>query len=87
MWLPTPVYERLPQFFLLLGLLFVANGLYLGFDYGMAFVYIGFGIWCSAYGVGIFIVRKVRRSQPATADAANDSEIEESVTPLAGHNG
>ncbi len=83
MWLPTPVYERLPQFFLLLGLLFVANGLYLGFDFGVAFVYIGFGMWCSAYGVGIFIVRMVRRSQPATANAANDSEIEESVTAAA----
>ena len=79
MWLPTPVYERLPQFFLLLGLLFVSNGLYVGFEFAIAFVYIGFGIWCSTYGVGIFIVRMVRRSQPATADAANDSEIEESV--------
>jgi hypothetical protein len=78
MWLPTPVYERLPQFFLLLGLLFVSNGLYLGFDFGVAFVYIGFGMWCSAYGVGIFVVRMVRRSQPATVDAANDSVIEES---------
>lgn len=61
MWLPTPLYERLPQFFFLLGLLFVAKGLYVGFSIGIAFVYFGFGLWCSAYGIGIYVVRLVRR--------------------------
>ena len=82
MWLPTPVYERLPQFFFLLGLLFFANGLYVGFDYGISFVYVGFGLWCSAYGVGIFIVRMVRRSAPDVQDTATD-EPEQSVPPNA----
>ena len=72
MWLPTPVYERLPQFFFLLGLLFIANGLYLGFDFSIAYVYFGFGLWCSAYGVGIFVVRLVRRSNAENAGAMQD---------------
>ena len=66
MWLPTPVYERLPQFFFLLGLLFVGNVLYISFDFSISFVYIGFGLWCSAYGIGIFVVRTIRRAKPAT---------------------
>ena len=33
MWLAKPIYERLPQFYFLFGLLVVAGGLYLGFDF------------------------------------------------------
>ena len=67
MWLPTPVYERIPQFFFLLGLLFIANGLYLGFDFSIAFLYMAIGAMSSLYGLGIFIVRTISRSHPPTA--------------------
>jgi len=80
MWLPTPVYERLPQFFFLLGLLFIANGLYISFDFSISFVYIGFGLWCSAYGIGIFVVRTIRRTQPA-AESAEIEAIPTDATP------
>ena len=46
MWLPTPIYERIPQFWLLLGLLFMSSGTYLGFDYSLSFVYFGVGFAC-----------------------------------------
>jgi hypothetical protein len=76
MWLPSLVYERLPQFFFLLGLLFVANGLYLGFDATIAFVYIGFGLWCCAYGVFIFVLRVIRRSRAvAHADSTPSATL------------
>jgi hypothetical protein len=57
MWLPTPVYERIPQFWFLLGLLFIANGLYVGLDipFALASVFAGFG--CCAVGIGVAIIR------------------------------
>lgn len=68
MWLPTPVYERIPQFFFLLGLLFIANGLYLGFDFAISFAYFGVGALSGAYGIGVFLVRKASRSTSTDAD-------------------
>ena len=75
MWLPTPVYERIPQFFFLLGLLFIANGLYLGFDFAISFAYIAVGTLSSAYGLGVFVVRRVSRSQ------AVEAQTEEQAAP------
>jgi hypothetical protein len=73
MWLPTPVYERIPQFWFLMGLLFIANGLYLGIDFAISLGYITVGVLCCAYGVGIALIRMRRRknksvsSEPQTA--------------------
>ena len=70
MWLPTPVYERIPQFYFLLGLLFTANGLYIGFDFSIAFVYFAAGMLCSSYGIAIFLMRLASRSKPAASATA-----------------
>jgi len=73
MWLPTPVYERIPQFWFLLGLLFVADGLYVGLDipFAIASVFVGFG--CCAYGVGIAILRS-RYRQDKSSEGTSDDE-------------
>lgn len=77
MWLPRPVYERVPQFYFLVGLLFMANGLYLGFEFVLAFYYIGFGLISCCYGVAIFMMRLQNRcresSSQATATTASTS--------------
>jgi len=71
MWLPTPIYERIPQFWFLIGLLFIAGGLYLGIDFGISLAYIAIGLVSCAKGIGIAIIRMhYRRGQ--TMD--NDSE-------------
>jgi cbb3-type cytochrome oxidase subunit 3 len=57
MWLPTPIYERIPQFWLLLGLLFMSSGTYLGFDYSLSFVYFGVGFVCCIWSLWIFSMR------------------------------
>jgi len=57
MWLPTTIYERIPQFWFLLGLLFMSSGTYLGFDYGLSFLYFGVGFACSIWGLMIFSMR------------------------------
>lgn len=41
----------------LLGLLFNAAGLYLGFDYALTFVYLMVGWFCCAYGLTLYIFR------------------------------
>lgn len=64
MWLPTPIYERIPQFWLLLGLLFMSSGTYLGFDYSLSFLYFGAGFICCIWSLWIFSMRlKARRDQ------------------------
>jgi hypothetical protein len=70
MWLPPPIYERIPQFWFLLGLLFISTGLYLGFEFALSFWYIAVGLSCCAYGVGIFLTRLTHRQRPQTAEQA-----------------
>ena len=64
MWLPGPVYERVPQFWLLLGILFMTSGAYLGFDYELTFLYFGVGVLCVVWSIGIFVVRSRNRCDP-----------------------
>ena len=71
MWLPSPIYERIPQFWFLLGLLFIATGLYLGFEFALSFWYIAVGFSCCSYAVGIFLVRMRSRQAPQSAVQAN----------------
>ena len=64
MWLPGPFYERVPQFWLMLGLLFIATGTYLGFDYEFTFLYIGVGLVCVVWSIGVVVVRSKNRHNP-----------------------
>jgi hypothetical protein len=63
MWLPTPIYERIPQFWLLLGLLFMSSGTYLGFDYALSFVYFGVGFVCCVWGLWVYSMRLRTRQE------------------------
>lgn len=63
MWLPTPVYERIPQFYVLVGMLFFSNGLYLGIEFEITLYYLGAGILSFLYGPGVFTMRFVRRQR------------------------
>ena len=66
MRLVTIVFERLPMVWLLLGLLFIATGLYLGFDYKVTFVYLIVGAFCSLYGLLLFIFLRIERPRKST---------------------
>jgi len=67
MQLFTIVFERLPIVWFLLGLLFNALGLYLGFEHSFAFVYMATGWFCCAYGLALFVLRL--QAGPATSAA------------------
>lgn len=47
----------------LLGLLFNAAGLYLGFEHGLSFVYFILGLFCCAYGVSVFVLQRVQKAE------------------------
>jgi len=75
MWLPTPIYERIPQFWFLLGLVFFTAGLYLGFEFAPTIWIVGIGFVCCMYGVGIFLVRlRHRRTTQITEQTIGSVE-------------
>ena len=87
MWIPTPVYERIPQFWLLLGLLFMSSGTYLGFDYSLSFAYFGAGFACCIWSLWIFSMRlKARRNQrkyPILETAEDQPAVDAGAEPAA----
>lgn len=61
------VFERIPLVWLLLGLLFFATGLYLGFDNSYSFVYLIVGGGCCAYGGAIMLFRLMEKPKQTSA--------------------
>lgn len=73
MWLPTPIYERLPIFWIVLGLLFIAGGLYIGLEFSPALGYITVGIACFFAGIAVAGIRaKYRRYHADVSQTAED---------------
>jgi len=76
MWLPTPMYERTPQLWLLMAVLFIVLGLYIGFDYKLTYFYVALGIICGVRGLQVLRMRKsFRRTASDEADANEDTLI------------
>ncbi len=83
MWLPDTVYARVPRFWLLMGLLFFAFGLYLGFEYDLIFVYLATGAFCVLRSLWIFKIRREFRkipfktiNEPTSAETPADQSAE-----------
>ena len=57
MWSSQNILERAPMVWFLLGLLFNAGGLYIGFESGLFLVYMMIGWFCCAYGAALFVFR------------------------------
>ena len=58
MQLFTIVFERLPMVWFLLGLLFNALGLYVGFENPIVFVYLILGWGCCVYGLALYVLHR-----------------------------
>lgn len=63
----TIVFERLPMVWVLLGLLFNALGLYLGFENSFSFLYLVVGWFCCAYGAALFVLQFRERPKDTKA--------------------
>ncbi len=77
------MYERVPQFWFLLGLLFIATGLLLGFEFMLTFWYMAIGTACAAFGAGILLTRLCHRLNtqvvaevPVPAEAAAEQHAD-----------
>jgi len=57
--------ERAPLVWLLLGLLMISGGLYLGFDHALTIFYMLIGGFCSLYGPVLFVFKL--REKPRTS--------------------
>ncbi len=77
MWIPTPIYERIPQFMLLVGVIFIASATYLGFGYSMSYFYFGVGVTCCFWGVVVFALRAHHRRQSENRDAHQPEDAEQ----------
>jgi hypothetical protein len=74
MWLPTPIYERTPQLWLLMAVLFVVLGLYIGFAYPLTYFYILLGVVCGVRGFQVWRMRSsFRRKQADKGDVDDDT--------------
>ena len=57
MRLPESVYERLPQFWLLLGFLFIVTGVLLGTEFPVTYIYFALGVACIFWSFCIVALR------------------------------
>lgn len=74
MWLPAPVYERIPQIWFLFGLLFIAYGLYIGIDIEYSLLCIAAGVLCCVFGIGVAVFRK--RNRGAKSSVTDTEAVE-----------
>ena len=77
MWLPTPIYERTPQLWLLMGLLFIVLGLYIGFAYTLTYLYVLLGGFCGGRGVHVLQMRRRHRGKSHDATEIGDASLVE----------
>ena len=77
MWLPTPIYERTPQLWMLMAVLFVVLGLYIGFAYKLTIFYVALGLFCAGRGFHVLRMRRnYRREKCVEAEPDADSAVE-----------
>ena len=86
MWLPTPIYERLPHVLLLVGLVFMSTVMYMGPYHPQTPIYFGAGFFCCLWSMVIFTLR-LRHREPAqrgeSAAQESDTESEHGPKPAA----
>ena len=82
MRLITVVFERVPMVWVLLGLLFNAAGLLLGFEFSLAFGYMMVGSFCVAYGVAVFVLRPGELPQQSAATRLSPKFISAGATVI-----
>ena len=75
MRLPESVYKRLPQFWLLLGVLFIVTGAFLGTDYPVTYIYFALGVICVFWSFCIVALRPRKPEYSWTEPASVADQI------------
>lgn len=76
MYLPNSIYERAPHYWLLVGMLLVVLGVYLGLQMDPVFLYLGvtLGVMSCAWGVRVFLHRARKPGEANIASSGSSSE-------------
>jgi hypothetical protein len=74
--IPAKYYERIPAFYFIVGILLLANSVYLGLEEFAAYFYLAFGCVSILYAVGVKKARERHRTE-AEAEAEPESEARE----------
>jgi hypothetical protein len=75
--IPAKYYERIPAFYFIVGILLLANSVYLGLEEFAAYFYLAFGCVSILYAVGVKKARERHRNYPlVTGDQQTQSEAE-----------
>jgi len=77
MWLRSPVYERAPQLWMLIGLLFMSVGTYVGFDYSVSFLLYAIGFVCVGWSFCVSVMRSINRRKPHVVEEPAEERTEE----------
>ena len=77
MWVPKPIYDHAPSFWLLLGVLFLAGGMYLDFSDGLRAAYFVFATFCFSHAVWTFLARRRNRREAEARSLAEPAESTE----------
>ena len=82
MWLPSQFYEKAPHYWLLLGLLFIVVGSYLGLQVELNYLYIGVGVGlcCCLWSVRVFTVRAKHRRSKSSDESEQLPELDPELT-------
>ena len=82
MWLPSQFYEKAPHYWLLLGLLFIVVGSYLGLQIGLNYLYFGVavGLCCCWWSIRVFTARAKYRRPESSDDCEQLAEPESELT-------
>ena len=63
MWIPRPLYDHAPSFWMLLGTLFLGGAVYLDLPDGLRAAYCVFAIFCAGHALWTFVARWRFRQQ------------------------
>jgi hypothetical protein len=61
MWLPASIYQRIPQFWMLVGVLFISSAVYMGLNYRYSVAYLGLGLLSVVWSGCVMLLRSGRR--------------------------
>jgi len=78
MWVPKPIYDHAPSFWLLLGVVFVAGGVYLNFPDALRAAYFVFATFCFCHAAWTFLARRRNRRQAEAGPVAEPVESTDS---------
>ncbi len=84
MHIPDKYYERIPGFYFIVGVLLLANSMYLGLEDFAAYFYLAFGCVSILYAVGVKRARETNRNYPLTTNnqqTQSESEAEAEAAP------